>query len=64
MDSPGDAVDCVTKPYIGVVYTEAPKLVTNFSFVVHVNPSLVFVTYVTLNAEARIDMGERTTKLI
>ena len=62
MDSPGDAVDCVTKPYIGVVYTEAPKLVTNFSFVV--NPSLVFVTYVTLNAEARIDKGERTTKLI
>ena len=64
MDSPGDAVDCVTKPYIGVVYTEGPKLVSNLCFVVHVNRSLVFVTYVTLNAEARIDKGERTTKLI
>ena len=64
MDSPGDAVDCVTKPYIGVVYTEAPKQVTDFSFVVHVNPSLVFVTYVTLYAEEWIDTGERTTKLI
>ena len=64
MDSPGDAVDCVTKPYIGVVYTEAPKQVTDFFLVVHVNPSLVFVTNVTLYAEAWFDKGDWTTKLI
>lgn len=59
-----DAVDCVTKPYIGVVDTEAPEQVTDFSFVFHIYPSLVFVTNDTLNAEEGIDKGEQTTKLI
>lgn len=39
MDGPDDAVDCVTKPYIGVVYTEAPKQVLiSFSWFMLIPP--------------------------